>query len=184
MGIVLQTERLTLRELTPEDAEMFCDFLLRNKEFFRASGPAYDKEYESPEYHRKMLERSQIESMDGRHYKFGVFLKNNINRVIGSLALSNIALGNFRSCFLGYRIDEKENTKGYATEAIGRIVDFAFNELKLHRIEANIMPANTASIKVVEKLGFVYEGDSRKYLKINGVWEDHRHYVLLNENDV
>lgn len=181
MSIELQTKRLMLRELTPGDAEMFCDFLLRNKEFFSASGPEYDKEYESPEYHRKMLERSQIESMDGRHYKFGVFLKEDKSRIIGSVALSNIAMGNFMSCFLGYRIDKKENSKGYATEAISKVIDFAFNELKLHRIEANIMPANTASIKVVKKLGFVYEGDSKKYLKINGEWEDHQHYVLLNE---
>ena len=146
-----------------------------------SSGPAYDKEYESIEYHRKMLERSQIESMDGRHYKFGVFLKNDYERIIGSAALSNIVMGNFRSCFLGYRIDKNENSKGYATEAIKKVVDFGFDELTLHRIEANIMPGNKASIRVIEKLGFIYEGESKQYLRINGVWEDHLHYVIFND---
>ncbi len=183
MSVELSSSRLMLRELTTDDAEMFCDFLLRNKDFFSGSGPIYDKDYESPEYHRKMLERSKIESMDGRHYKFGVFLKDDDKKIIGSVALSNIAMGNFRSCFLGYRIDETENSKGYATEAIWKVIDFGFNELKLHRIEANIMPNNKPSVRVVQKLGFTYEGDSKKYLQINGVWEDHSHYVLFNEKD-
>lgn len=181
MSAELITERLLVKELKSDDAEMFCDFLIRNKEFFRASGPIYDSNYENIEYYRKMLERSAIESMDGRHYKFGVFKKEDRSKVIGSIALSNIAMGNFRSCFLGYRLDEKENSKGYATEAIKSVIHFAFNELKLHRIEANIMPDNSASIRVVQKLGFTYEGDSKKYLQINGIWEDHSHYVLLNE---
>ena len=55
-----------------------------------------------------------------------------------------------------------------------------FTEKRLHRIEANIIPRNIASIKAIEKAGFIYEGISKKYLNINGVWEDHLHYVLLN----
>jgi ribosomal-protein-alanine N-acetyltransferase len=181
MKIELHSARLVLRELSGDDAEMFRDFLLWNKEFFRAWSPAYDNNYEDPEYHRKRLERSNTELLDGRHYKFGIFKSDDPGKIIGSAALSNIAMGNFRSCFLGYRIDERENSKGYATEAILRVVEFAFDELKLHRIEANIMPGNKPSIRVAEKCGFVYEGSSSKYLQINGVWEDHMHYVLLNE---
>ncbi|MEO8512197.1 MAG: GNAT family protein [Ignavibacteria bacterium] len=181
MSVVLYSARLMLRELTADDAEMFRNFLLRNKEFFQSSGPVYDKDYECLEYHRKMLERSKTESIDGRHYKFGIFKKEDEKRIIGSAALSNIAMGNFRSCFLGYRIDEKENSKGYAAEAVQKVIEYGFDELKLHRMEANIMPSNPASIRVVQKLGFTYEGDSKKYLQINGIWEDHSHYVILNE---
>lgn len=67
------------------------------------------------------------------------------------------------------------------TEAVEAVVNHAFQELHLHRIEANIMPRNRASLRVVEKLGFRNEGVSREYLKINGKWEDHIHMVLLNE---
>lgn len=67
------------------------------------------------------------------------------------------------------------------TEAVEAVVNHAFHELRLHRIEANIMPRNQASLRVVQKLGFQNEGISRKYLQINGKWEDHIHMVLLNE---
>ncbi len=67
------------------------------------------------------------------------------------------------------------------TEAIVKMVAIAFEKLSLHRIEANIIPRNTRSIRTVEKAGFEYEGISKKYLKINGVWEDHVHMVILNE---
>lgn len=65
---------------------------------------------------------------------------------------------------------------------IGSIVfnNIIFDDMKLHRIEANIMPKNKQSLKVVEKLGFYDEGLAYKYLKINGKWEDHIHMVLLN----
>ena len=67
------------------------------------------------------------------------------------------------------------------SEALKKIINIAFNELKLHRIEANIMPKNLASQKLVQKFSFKNEGLSKKYLKINGLWEDHYHYVLLND---
>jgi ribosomal-protein-alanine N-acetyltransferase len=181
MNAELHTARLVIRELSADDAELFCDFLLRNKEFFKQWSPAYDEDHGKLEYHRKMLERSKTESADGRHYKFGIFKSDDLSKIIGSVALSNIVMGPFKSCFLGYRFDEEENSKGYATEAIQRAVKYAFDELKLHRIEANIMPRNKPSIRVAEKCGFIYEGSSAKYLQINGVWEDHMHYVLLND---
>ena len=71
--------------------------------------------------------------------------------------------------------------KGYATQAVAAVVRYAFETLRLHRIEANIMPRNKASRRVAEKCGFREEGASPRYLKINGVWEDHIHMALLNE---
>ena len=85
------------------------------------------------------------------------------------------------SCHLGYKLDNDEINKGYMTEAVEKSIDIIFNEFKLHRIEANIMPRNISSLKVAEKLGFYNEGLAYKYLKINGKWEDHIHMVLLNE---
>ena len=71
--------------------------------------------------------------------------------------------------------------KGYMTAAISMITEYAFGELTLHRIEANVMPGNLASLRVPEKNGFIWKGLSRKYLKINGMWEDHVHMVKLND---
>jgi [ribosomal protein S5]-alanine N-acetyltransferase len=68
------------------------------------------------------------------------------------------------------------------TEAVRKGIDIMFNDYKLHRIEANVIPRNARSLKVVRKLGFREEGLAKDYLKINGIWEDHIHMVLLNEN--
>ncbi|CZS09951.1 ribosomal-protein-S5-alanine N-acetyltransferase [Clostridioides difficile] len=89
--------------------------------------------------------------------------------------------GVFLSCYLGYKLDQDEINQGYMTEAIQKGIDIIFNEYGLHRIEANVMPKNQRSLRVTEKLGFYNEGIAQKYLKINGIWEDHVHMVLLND---
>ncbi|OPJ57250.1 GNAT family N-acetyltransferase [Alkalithermobacter paradoxus] len=83
---------------------------------------------------------------------------------------------------IGYSLDKDEINKGYITEAIKKGIDIMFNEFGIHRIEANIMPKNKRSLRVVEKLGFYNEGLAYKYLNMNGKWEDHIHMVLLNDN--
>jgi len=161
---------------------MYFDFLKRNAEFFRKWSPKYEEGYFDKGYHKKNLEKIENETGEGRMVKFGVLLKQNNSKIIGIVEFSNIIKGPFQSCFLGYMMDEKENGKGYTTEAIRKTIDYGFKEINLHRIEANIIPHNTASIRVVEKLGFQLEGYSRNYLQINGKWEDHLHYVLLNDS--
>jgi len=121
---------------------------------------------------------------EGRLFKVWFFKQEDIalDYVLGSIALNNIVRGAFQSCHLGYKMDQNNINKGYMTEGLEKVIDYAFNVLKLHRIEANIMPHNAASLRVVEKLGFYNEGLAKKYLKINGRWEDHIHMVLLNES--
>ncbi|HZK24550.1 MAG TPA: GNAT family N-acetyltransferase [Oscillospiraceae bacterium] len=89
--------------------------------------------------------------------------------------------GAFQSCHLGYKLSEAQINQGLLTEALAEVINYAFTELRLHRIEANIMPGNKRSLWVVEKLGFYYEGLAKKYLKINGSWEDHIHLVLRSQ---
>ena len=110
-----------------------------------------------------------------------IFKKNDENRIIGSIGFSNMVWGVFLSCYLGYKLDKDEINQGYMTEAIKKGIDIVFSEYGLHRIEANIIPRNKRSLKVTEKLGFYNEGTAYKYLKINGIWEDHIHMVLLND---
>lgn len=96
------------------------------------------------------------------------------------MGLNNIVRGCFHSCFLGYKLDQDFLNRGYMTEAVRAAVDYAFGPLALHRVEANIMPHNQASLRVAEKCGFQPRGWPRRYLCINGVWEDHLHMVRLN----
>jgi ribosomal-protein-alanine N-acetyltransferase len=80
-------------------------------------------------------------------------------------------------------LDKDHNGKGYTTQAVKLIVKHAFEELKLHRIEAGVMPHNIGSIRVLEKAGFHKEGLARKNVKINGKWEDHEVLAILNLED-
>jgi [ribosomal protein S5]-alanine N-acetyltransferase len=79
-------------------------------------------------------------------------------------------------------VDEARNGRGYATEALRLVTRFALGAAGLHRVQAGVMPRNTASIRVVEKNGFRFEGLARNYLQINGVWEDHNLYAFTTED--
>ena len=101
--------------------------------------------------------------------------------LIGSVTLSGIVYGSFQNAFLGYKMDARYVRRGYMKEALATVMDYAFGELELHRLEANVMPRNTASLALLRSLGFREEGLAAAYLQIQGVWEDHLHMVMLRE---
>ena len=115
--------------------------------------------------------------------RFYIFNKSDPHKIVGDISISNIVREIFQCGFLGYKIDKKQNGKGIATEAVGRVIEFAFIRMNLHRLEANVMPDNIASIRVLEKLKFEKEGFSKKYLKINDKWEDHVRYSIINNQN-
>lgn len=184
--ITLHTERLLLTTLGADAAPQVLDYLVRNQEFVRPWNPITDPESVTLEAQQERLRREQMLRLSQSSYRFWMFDRADtaLARVLGEVALSNIVYGAFLSCYLGYKIDEQAGGKGYMTEAVRTVVGYAFDTLRLHRIEANIMPRNVRSLRVVEKLGFVNEGLSPAYLKINGVWEDHLHYVLFSPHNV
>lgn len=102
--------------------------------------------------------------------------------IVGSIDLSQIFRGGFKSAYVGYQMGAPFAGRGYMTEAIQLVLSYAFNDLKLHRIEANIQPHNTASIALVKRAGFTNEGYSRRYLKICGRWRDHERWAILAED--
>lgn len=101
--------------------------------------------------------------------------------LVGSFNISGIIRGWFQSAYLGYEVFAPFQGKGYMSQAFPLLLDEVFGNLNLHRLEANIQPDNKASIRFVEKLGFVKEGYSRQYLRIGGKeWKDHERWALLN----
>lgn len=107
-------------------------------------------------------------------------LKAKHNKLIGKITIQNIIFGPLCSAGIGYWIDRDFYSKGYTTEALARVIIFIFEELQLHRIWASVQPQNKASIRVLEKLGFVCEGMHRKEIYICNEWKDHLHYSLLD----
>jgi ribosomal-protein-alanine N-acetyltransferase len=101
--------------------------------------------------------------------------------IIGRIALTGVMRGAFLSAHLGYWIDQEHQRKGYMTEAVREVTRFAFDVLGLHRVQAAVMPHNTASLRVLEKLGFRKEGESPRYLQIAGRWADHVVFAVTAE---
>jgi ribosomal-protein-alanine N-acetyltransferase len=120
----------------------------------------------------------QRERQLGTGYGFGIFINGDF---AGEINLSAVQRGPFQSAYVGYWIDEKHAGNGYMPEALIVLAQYAFDDLHLHRIQISIIPRNSASRRVVEKLGVREEGIAVRYLEINGVWEDHVRYGLTAE---
>ncbi|MBX7174701.1 MAG: GNAT family N-acetyltransferase [Pyrinomonadaceae bacterium] len=104
------------------------------------------------------------------------------NKIVGAINLTQIFRKSFQNCYLGYSLGVNFIGKGYMTEAVNLVLHHAFENLKLHRVEANVQPHNLASIKVLQRCGFTKEGFSRKYLKIDNVWCDHERWAIIFED--
>ncbi|MGI9021976.1 MAG: GNAT family N-acetyltransferase [Acidimicrobiales bacterium] len=114
----------------------------------------------------------------GTGYGFGIFVGGNL---AGEINVSGVQRGPFQNAYVGYWIDEARAGKGYVPEALVTVARFAFDDVRLHRLQVAIIPRNHASRRVVEKLGLRDEGVALRYLAINGVWEDHIRYAITVE---
>ncbi len=100
-------------------------------------------------------------------------------RFAGQLTVGGIAYGSYRGAYIGYWIDERFAGRGIVPTAVAMALDYCLDVLGLHRIEINIRPQNAASLRVVAKLGIRNEGYRPAYLHINGSWQDHMTFVVL-----
>lgn len=177
---MIRTKRLVLRRLQLDDAPLLLEFYTKNEAFFKAYEPVKLTSFYQLAYQETAIKAEKSKEEQGRSIKFMMFKEDEPTRLIGLVTLNEIVKGCFLSCFMGYKIDQDYTNQGYMTEAVEAVVHYAFDVMRLHRIEANIMPKNKPSLQVATKAGFINEGISKQYLKINGVWEDHIHMVKLN----
>ncbi|NOV02290.1 GNAT family N-acetyltransferase [Paenibacillus planticolens] len=176
----MSSSNIYLRKLEMKDASDLLELKLRNRNFYQQFEPIRDESHFTLEGQEREIATGIQGEANDQSYIFGVFMKET-NELLGRIALTGIARGAFQNAYLGYFIDEIHNGKGYATEAVSRCVNYAFNEIGLHRIQAGVMPKNIPSIRVLEKAGFRHEGLAKKYLKINGTWEDHELFAITAE---
>jgi [ribosomal protein S5]-alanine N-acetyltransferase len=130
---------------------------------------------------RRRLKRYADDQRSDLAYAFLIF-RSDDNTLIGGLTLANIRRGVAQAGSIGYWIGAPFARKGYMTEAVRALIPFCFRSLRLHRVEAACIPANSASIRLLEKTGFTREGYARGYLCIDGAWQDHLLYAQLNED--
>ena len=128
----------------------------------------------SAEYRLYMKERQ-----GPRCYKY--FVCDDAGQLCGVMNLSEVVRGSFQSAYLGYYALAPHAGKGFMSAGLSLVLDLAFGELGLHRLEANIQPKNLRSIELVKRAGFRCEGVSLRYLKIAGRWRDHERWAITAE---
>ncbi len=130
---------------------------------------------------RRRLRQYQRELRDDQGYAFLIFRQAD-GALVGGLSISNVRRGVAQAASIGYWIGASYVRRGHMSDAVKACVPFAFTTLGLHRLEAACLPHNVPSQRVLEKAGFRREGMARRYLKINGVWQDHDLFALLQDD--
>jgi ribosomal-protein-alanine N-acetyltransferase len=154
---------MILRPLAPADAGELATLRVANREFLAPFEPLRNDRFFTLDGQREWIE-------DGTSTAFAILAEN---RIAGTVTISNVVHGPFRSANLGYWVAERHGGRGLATKAIGEVVEVAYGELALHRLEAATLVDNLPSRRVLEKNDFEPIGLARRYLEIAGVWRDH-----------
>lgn len=176
-----ETDRLILRVLDENEAAIVLDYLVRNKNFFSNFEPIREDEFHTVEYQWNQL-KIDMGYINGKGMlRLWVFLKDNPEKIVGQVTFYNIVPYAFSSCHIGYKSDKDVANQGLITEAVNKGIQIMFDDYGLHRIEAYVLQHNIASIRVLEKANFQFEGIAKQFLEVNGKWEDHMHYCLIND---
>jgi len=178
----LRGRRVLLRPLVLADFAAWSEVRQRNRNWLLkwepTAPPGQPDDTESkPAFHARCGARER-EWQLGTGYGFGIFVDA---ALAGEINLSGVQRGPFQNTYVGYWMDEARAGNGYVPEALVTVSRFAFEDLRLHRLQIAIIPRNRASRRVVEKLELREEGVAVRYLAINGHWEDHIRYALTAE---
>ena len=175
--VEIPSKRVKIKVLTIEDAEEVLKYYIRNKEHLEKVEPLRDKKFYTLEIQKNIIQEGYRQFLNGTSMECGIFIKN---KLIGIIKLSNIVYGIFKNGIIGYSIDKEQEGKGYMKEALMAVVEYAFKEMRLHRIEASALVENERSKGVLKACGFKELGVNEKYLFINGKWRDHITYYKTN----
>ncbi len=176
-----QTARLTLKNLNEDAAGLTTEFYVRNRDYFAPWEMSHPEAYFTSAYQRRVLEAEAVQFLRSEGARYYMFLPER-EVPIGSLSFQHITPAPDASCQIGYRLDHEFTGCGYMTEALLAMIPKAFFHYHLHRMEANIQPENTASLKMMERLGFTFEGTARGRYLIGGTYRDHLRYSLLADD--
>lgn len=172
--------KIKLAEIT--DAANLVLYHKINNAHLKAWEPEREANFHDIDNWTTRLVQQQNEQKNGVSFLF-LATEDNTNNILATCNLSNIIYGPFRACFIGFSVSKEHQGKGIMKKLCSRVLEYAFNELNLNRLMANYMPGNIRSEKLLTSLGFEKEGFAKRYLKINGVWEDHVLTSLIKPKD-
>ena len=168
----LNGERAYLRAPHADDWRQWAELRARSRTFLQPWEPTWPDDGLSRDHYRRRLRQQMKEWKAGDGYSFFAFERESRN-LLGGITLGNIRRGVAQSGAIGYWMGQPYSGKGLMQDIVRTILPFAFDELKLHRVEAACVPDNEASKGVLRACGFREEGLARQYLRINGKWHDH-----------
>ncbi|MGE0878999.1 MAG: GNAT family N-acetyltransferase [Acidimicrobiia bacterium] len=181
--ITLFGRRIMLRPLVPHDFAAWAEVRIRNEDWLLKWEPMRIPGYPDPTRDRDAFvarcAARERERQLGAGYGFGIFVDGEF---AGEINVNSVHRGPFQNAYVGYWIDERHAGHSYVSEAVIVVCKYAFEELRLHRLQISIIPRNRNSHRVMEKVNFRNEGTALRYLEINGVWEDHVRYAITSED--
>lgn len=186
-GLIYESEphlggpRVMLRPPMMSDYANWAELRATSRAHLTPWEPAWTHDELSRGAFRRRLRVHQRDQREDLGYAF-FLIDIETHSLLGGTTLSNVRRGVTQAASLGYWIGAPYRGRGLMTEAVSILMPFAFDTLGLHRVEAACLPSNIASIRVLERNSFQREGLARKYLKINGAWQDHILFALLDED--
>ncbi len=164
----------------PDDIPAILQYYRANKAYLEPFEPQRPDNFYTVKFWEAALYAREKDFYMGNSVRLFLFDLAEPTTVIGTINLNNIIRGAFYAATLGYGLAAKKQGQGLMTEAGTRLITYAFEDLNLHRIMASHIPQNQRSANVLKRLGFEIEGTARKYLFINGRWQDHVMTSLIN----
>jgi ribosomal-protein-alanine N-acetyltransferase len=177
LSFALTHNDVRLRLVRMKDSKSMEKLILSNREWLRpweATNPEGPNSFDIRGQIRMLLRQ-----MDDNACLPFVIEENGI--IVGQLNVANILFGSVSSCVIGYWVVPEVAGRQITPTAVALVSDYLFNTVGIHRIEIDIRPENVSSLRVVEKLGFRYEGLKERFIHINGAWRDHYVFALTRE---
>ena len=181
LDTVLYGEKITLRHPASEDYDAWAKLRFASRGHTQEWEPAWAEDELTKTAFKRRLRRYQTDIENGTGYPFFIFRAGD-DVLLGACNLNNVRRGVLQSADMGYWIGQPYQRRGYTRAAVRRVLSHAFGPLGLHRVEAATRPENTASRALLLSVGFTPEGFSRRFLKINGAWQDHLRFAILKDD--
>lgn len=180
-GPLVRGKRVVLRVPQMHDYAAWAEVRQQSREHLVPWEPSWARDELTRAAFRRRIRHYQREMRDDLGFAFFIFHDAD-DQLLGGLTISNIRRGVTQAAAIGYWLGAPFTGRGYMSEAVNAVATFAFERLRLHRLEAACLPSNAASVAVLERTGFLPEGRARRYLRINGEWQDHLLFARLSDD--
>jgi ribosomal-protein-alanine N-acetyltransferase len=178
----IKGSRILLRPPKVDDEVEWISLRRKNKDYLQPYEPKWARDALSPAFFQRRIVRVRRDWAADRAYSFLIFRRASEDlpeKMIGGMNINNVCRGAAQFASIGYWLDHDHQGSGYMRAALRMIIYFSHEKLKLHRINASVLPDNEKSINLLKRVGFDEEGFAEKYIEINGAWQDHILYGLV-----